>query len=142
MEYNPQRIPSYCDRVLWKSMPAWAHRLQQTSLLSVPEVSTSDHKPVVATFSLELSRSRALIQKEETLTGGKMLALPPELSGGTAAASERSGSMWGPDLRKLSGFSKHHTMSFSGLAQLRKQDDKVPPPHVAAPRDRPAWPPP
>jgi len=64
IHYNPQRIPSYCDRVLWKSMPAWADHLQQESLESVLEVTTSDHKPVVSTFSLALSRPRHLMMTE------------------------------------------------------------------------------
>lgn len=54
-EYKDQRIPSYCDRVLWKSMPPLEDFLQQTSLISLPEVSTSDHKPVVATFAVRPS---------------------------------------------------------------------------------------
>ena len=51
-EYTEQRVPSYCDRVLWKSMPAVAACLQQTAYTSVPQVSTSDHKPVVAAFNI------------------------------------------------------------------------------------------
>jgi len=54
-EYKDQRIPSYCDRVLWKSMPPLEDFLQQTSLISLPEVSTSDHKPVVSTFTVRPS---------------------------------------------------------------------------------------
>jgi hypothetical protein len=47
-----QRTPSYCDRILWKSMPPCAGLLEQTELTSVERVSTSDHKPVVAAFTL------------------------------------------------------------------------------------------
>jgi hypothetical protein len=50
--YKDQRIPSFCDRVLWKSMPHLIGRVNQTSLRSLPGVSTSDHKPVVATFNV------------------------------------------------------------------------------------------
>lgn len=53
--YNQQRIPSYCDRVLWKSMPALRPSIRQTLLRSVPAVSTSDHKPVVAAFAIQPS---------------------------------------------------------------------------------------
>jgi len=52
-EYKDQRIPSYCDRVLWKSMPSLAFCVKQVSLRSLPEVSTSDHKPVVAEFAVK-----------------------------------------------------------------------------------------
>jgi len=50
--FKDQRIPSYCDRVLWKSMPPLRANVVQTSLSSVPAVSTSDHKPVLATFKV------------------------------------------------------------------------------------------
>jgi len=50
--YKEQRIPSYCDRVLWKSMPALSTAVMQTFLRSVPGVSTSDHKPVVSGFAI------------------------------------------------------------------------------------------
>jgi len=50
--YIDKRVPSYCDRILWKSMPSLEKRLRQMSLRALPEVSTSDHKPVVATFDL------------------------------------------------------------------------------------------
>ena len=51
--YKDQRIPSYCDRVLWKSMPPLRGHVTQTSLINVPAVSTSDHKPVLATFAVQ-----------------------------------------------------------------------------------------
>eukprot|EP00949_MAST-11_sp_MAST-11-sp1_P004097 g4097.t1 len=47
-----QRIPSFCDRVLWKSMPQLRENVVQTHLCSIPGVSTSDHKPVVAHFQV------------------------------------------------------------------------------------------
>ena len=49
--YTQQRIPSYCDRVLWKSMPPCKMRLRLQSLRSIEEVSTSDHKPAVAALT-------------------------------------------------------------------------------------------
>ena len=50
--YTMQRTPSYCDRILFKSMPPSAARLCQMNFTSVPEVATSDHKPVVSAFTL------------------------------------------------------------------------------------------
>lgn len=50
--YKDQRIPSYCDRVLWRSMPARADAVLQTGLSSVADVETSDHKPVFSTFQI------------------------------------------------------------------------------------------
>ena len=51
-EYKKQRTPSFCDRILWKSMPQHEGELHLNTLRPVPNVSTSDHKPVVATFQL------------------------------------------------------------------------------------------
>uniref|UniRef100_A0A6V2VKM6 Inositol polyphosphate-related phosphatase domain-containing protein n=1 Tax=Emiliania huxleyi TaxID=2903 RepID=A0A6V2VKM6_EMIHU len=54
--YKQQRIPSYCDRILWRSMPGrGSSAVTQTSLAAVPGVSTSDHKPVFATFEVAAS---------------------------------------------------------------------------------------
>jgi hypothetical protein len=48
--HRDYRIPSYCDRILWKSrLPRTIAQLFQTS---VPEVTTSDHKPVRAEFAI------------------------------------------------------------------------------------------
>lgn len=55
IEYKRQRTPSYCDRILWKSMVSAKGNLVQSSLRPVPEVSTSDHKPVVSSFTLHAS---------------------------------------------------------------------------------------
>lgn len=53
MHYNPQRTPSYCDRILWKSSPSLEVDVRQTGLSSSPQVSSSDHKPVWSTFSVK-----------------------------------------------------------------------------------------
>jgi len=54
-EYKKNRIPSYCDRVLWKSMPQRREAVRQTLFTGLEDVSTSDHKPVVAHFEIEAS---------------------------------------------------------------------------------------
>lgn len=52
-----KRVPSYCDRVLWKSSPHCAHGdVRQSSLNAIADVSTSDHKPVSAHFVIKPSR--------------------------------------------------------------------------------------
>ncbi|EOD19372.1 hypothetical protein EMIHUDRAFT_242932 [Emiliania huxleyi CCMP1516] len=67
--YQQKRIPSYCDRVLWKSAAGLRGAVSQTSLAALPRVSTSDHKPVVATFSLTPSEAlRGTMQ--EVRSGG------------------------------------------------------------------------
>jgi hypothetical protein len=49
-EYDPERSPAWCDRVLWKSMPGY--ELKQIAYNSAESVTTSDHKPVYAIFEL------------------------------------------------------------------------------------------
>ena len=73
-EYDPKRIPAWCDRILWLSLPGC--HVDQLSYTAFPEILTrypsfaslllwpfirqssfaifccSDHKPVAATFAL------------------------------------------------------------------------------------------
>eukprot|EP00035_Acanthoeca_spectabilis_P037140 m.43685 g.43685 ORF g.43685 m.43685 type:complete len:674 (+) comp8459_c0_seq2:216-2237(+) len=55
-EYKHNRIPSFCDRVLWKSMPQRLGAVRQTLFTGLEVISTSDHKPVVAHFEIDGSR--------------------------------------------------------------------------------------
>ena len=48
-------MPSWTDRVLWRSMPAHAERLRLVEYVGCEAVGSSDHKPVRATFELKLS---------------------------------------------------------------------------------------
>ena len=57
LEYKTQRTPSYCDRVLWKSMPPLKTLLELTNYTALPSVTTSDHKPVLAEFLIQPSES-------------------------------------------------------------------------------------
>ena len=53
--YQTKRIPSWCDRILWTSNTnRSAHRISCDSFDSVPNSTTSDHKPVRAIFSIQL----------------------------------------------------------------------------------------
>lgn len=47
--YKDQRLPSYCDRVLHRSLPNCIP-LSQTAFNSVEDISSSDHKPVFGCF--------------------------------------------------------------------------------------------
>ncbi|KAI5064030.1 hypothetical protein GOP47_0020700 [Adiantum capillus-veneris] len=49
--YDMKRVPAWCDRILWSSLPGCT--MEQLSYTSSPSVSSSDHKPVAATFSLK-----------------------------------------------------------------------------------------
>ena len=51
--YKKQRTPSYCDRVLWKTLvPKYASQVRQMLLNGVVDVTTSDHKPVVSALHI------------------------------------------------------------------------------------------
>jgi len=53
--YKKQRVPSYCDRVLFKSSPHLKGHVEVKKYVSCPDVSTSDHKPVVADLFIRTS---------------------------------------------------------------------------------------
>eukprot|EP01114_Cavostelium_apophysatum_P016387 TRINITY_DN4645_c0_g1_i2.p1 TRINITY_DN4645_c0_g1~~TRINITY_DN4645_c0_g1_i2.p1 ORF type:complete len:1277 (-),score=332.30 TRINITY_DN4645_c0_g1_i2:65-3436(-) len=44
-----QNVPSYCDRILWKSLPG--SKLHQHEYRCADTIMTSDHRPVLSTFS-------------------------------------------------------------------------------------------
>jgi len=54
LRYKANRVPAWCDRVLWRSYPSLTPLLSQTSYVSHPSVVTSDHTPVSATFELRV----------------------------------------------------------------------------------------
>ena len=43
-----QRVPAWCDRVLWKRHP----KIKQQLLRSLPDIKFSDHRPVFAQFQI------------------------------------------------------------------------------------------
>lgn len=54
-EYTAEknRVPSWCDRVLWKSLPG-TYRLHQTNYACVDSLISSDHSPVYSTFLVKV----------------------------------------------------------------------------------------
>jgi hypothetical protein len=55
--YTAQRVPSYCDRVLWRSAPGETQCIDLDKFQVVPNLATSDHKAVMARFHLSIPRS-------------------------------------------------------------------------------------
>lgn len=55
-EYNQKRTPSYCDRILWKSLPPFAANIQCNDFHPCENFATSDHKPVRALHASLLPR--------------------------------------------------------------------------------------
>lgn len=54
--YQKERVPSYCDRVLWHSLPVHRKHAVLLEYRAVPSINTSDHKPVYAVFELTVPR--------------------------------------------------------------------------------------
>lgn len=52
--YSGNRIPSYCDRILWHSLPARIDLVKCAKYTSLPEFNASDHIPVYAQFDLKV----------------------------------------------------------------------------------------
>jgi hypothetical protein len=52
--FQAKRIPSYCDRVLFRSMGRRRSALRCIRYSSIPEITSSDHKPVHAHFELDI----------------------------------------------------------------------------------------
>ncbi|EFA80518.1 inositol 5-phosphatase [Heterostelium album PN500] len=50
-----QRVPSWCDRILWKSLP-YTQPISPVSYSSAPDISTSDHIPVYSLLSAYIQR--------------------------------------------------------------------------------------
>ena len=64
--YDPKRIPSFTDRILFKSLPGFHENITTVLFESVEEVGSSDHKPVRAAFEIETcSGARGIHVKPE-----------------------------------------------------------------------------
>lgn len=55
-DYQRLRIPSYCDRILWHSLPMHQELVQLQEYGAIERYTTSDHKPVYAVFEIEVPR--------------------------------------------------------------------------------------
>ncbi|KAL3656593.1 hypothetical protein V7S43_018591 [Phytophthora oleae] len=54
-EYLLERVPSYCDRVLYKSLPGLRANLKLQRFSCFEVIATSDHKPIAAAFHVSRS---------------------------------------------------------------------------------------
>lgn len=64
--YNPSRVPSYCDRVLWHSLPSRDALVDLITYNALHDITASDHRPVQAQFNLKpaLSPLRLSLRSE------------------------------------------------------------------------------
>jgi len=49
--YEEKRSPAWCDRILWRSLQGFS--VKNVLFSSAPQIATSDHKPVYATFDFD-----------------------------------------------------------------------------------------
>lgn len=54
--YQTLRVPSYCDRILWHSLPMHKNHIKLKEYSCVSAIDTSDHKPVYAVFDLVIPK--------------------------------------------------------------------------------------
>lgn len=54
--YQQSRVPSYCDRILWHSLPLHRDHVRLCEYNAVQEIGTSDHKPVYASFDIVIPK--------------------------------------------------------------------------------------
>eukprot|EP00937_MAST-01D_sp_MAST-1D-sp2_P000302 g302.t1 len=76
--YNEKRVPSWCDRVVYRSLEGHAKRLRPVKFDSAPTLTTSDHKPVFATFEVMLPSIGA--EKSRLELAPRPLGTSPALS--------------------------------------------------------------
>ncbi|KAA0163962.1 hypothetical protein FNF27_07855 [Cafeteria roenbergensis] len=86
--YKAKRNPSYCDRVLYKSLPRMAPHLAAGPVRAYAELPTSDHKPVSCQFKLDCVDVPNL---DETATRAVMAATTPRRSAGAGAGAGAAG---------------------------------------------------
>ena len=82
-KYLRQRVPSYCDRILYRSLPGNAKKITPVGYDSAPAVSTSDHKPVCATFEIAdvIEHADISIANRDIISHPKIAGVRLELHG-------------------------------------------------------------
>lgn len=73
--YHMKRIPSYTDRILFKSLSPFSSNIQVNKFNSIEEISSSDHKPVIASFSLLTTQWKEEIKLYKSINTNKILKL-------------------------------------------------------------------
>lgn len=63
LKYNSKRVPSYCDRILYRSTAGYDACIHQEAFAAAPNLITSDHKPVWARFRISVPETLAARQR-------------------------------------------------------------------------------
>jgi hypothetical protein len=80
-EYTDKRTPSYCDRVLWHSLPGRAGEVRLQSFRAAHAVTSSDHKPVAACFDVCVPVAEAAHDLDESLAELRLVLLSASAEG-------------------------------------------------------------
>jgi len=70
LTYSTERVPSYCDRILWKAFPSLP--VEPIFYRSVEEFKTSDHKPVHGAYKVQYF-DPSLNTKTPPITGTELV---------------------------------------------------------------------
>eukprot|EP00045_Choanoeca_perplexa_P010059 m.100598 g.100598 ORF g.100598 m.100598 type:complete len:498 (+) comp15133_c0_seq1:151-1644(+) len=91
LAYLEQRLPSYCDRILWHSQPNVQDDLAMMQLEPLTHVATSDHKPVRGLLKLKTRRFKGLRLSKSTHSMQECIKLQVvTLEGNNLLASDRA----------------------------------------------------
>lgn len=98
-DYDPKRLPAWCDRVVYKAQPN-AH-VYICEYSSVPELKhTSDHRPVVAVLEVETDDDEAFWALKQARSRNGWLSLSSRLGGKIGASPRKKDSRqsccWAP----------------------------------------------
>jgi len=94
--YNPQRLPSYTDRILWKSLDGIEVNIRPFAYHPCPGFVTSDHKPVRGAFSVKPPRAALSSYSQRKQQGNELQSL---YVGGDRQVGDRSLHIFCSDLR-------------------------------------------
>lgn len=106
--YQPERVPSYTDRILHRSLPGFRPSLELLAFESCPMVTSSDHKPVRAMYRITPSKP------PERNRGSPLVVELSQLSVQTGGAKAVSSSRFGLPRRSV-GQEEHRFLKFSTL---------------------------
>ena len=124
-EKKKMRVPSWCDRVLWRSWPGKADGLRLLKYASAPALASSDHTPVSALFELDIE----VPMMSEGQHGGRLLGHVTielsELSASGLRPADKNG-LADPYVEVYSDFSSESAKTHAQLKTLSpKWSDKI-----------------
>mmetsp|Transcript_60463 Transcript_60463/g.121340 ORF Transcript_60463/g.121340 Transcript_60463/m.121340 type:complete len:698 (+) Transcript_60463:54-2147(+) len=123
--YNEKRIPSYCDRILWKSHAHLEEHVSCHSFEGCHAFATSDHKPVLGRFSVFPTPKPGNLPTAPPFTNGPAGEVPPSSPSTRASTSAAAGNFpFFPQLKFFDLKAMDLTAMDTGVT-LQKMPDKT-----------------